>query len=128
MTPKEVIFMKSALELAQPYLETIATASFGLLAMIILAFITQLRRKVEAWLVARTSTAQRELLHKLAAEAYAWMERQYGPEAGQQKLTEAVRYVMDRLHLEKIGLSIEDVTAAVQKAWQELDAKNRGAA
>lgn len=120
--------MKTTLELAQPYLETIATACFGLLAMIILAFIAQLRRKVEAWLVARTSSAQRELLHKLAAEAYAWMERQYGPEAGQQKLTEAVQYVMDRLHLEKIGLSVEDVTAAVQKAWQELDAKNRGAA
>jgi LL-H family phage holin len=127
MNPEEELFMKTALELAQPYLETIAIASFGLLAMVTLYFIAQLRAKVEAWLVARTNTAQRELLHKLATEAYAWMERQYGPEAGQQKLTEAVRYVMDRLHMEKIGLSVEDVTAAVQKAWQELDAKNRGA-
>lgn len=120
--------MTTILEIAQPYLETIATAIIGLLAMLILAAIARLRSMVEAWLVARTSAAQRELLHKLAAEAYAWVESQYGAGAGEQKLTEAVRYVLERLRLDKIGLSVEDVTAAVQKAWAELDSKNRGAA
>lgn len=116
------------LEIAQPYLETIVTAIIGLLAMLILAFIARLRTQVEAWLTARTSSAQREILHKLAAEAYAWAESQYGAGAGHQKLAEAVRYVLERLRLDKIGLSAEDVTAAVQKAWAELDAKNRGSA
>lgn len=113
------------LGIAQPYLETIATAFIGLLAMLILAAIARLRTQVEAWLTARTSSARRDLLHKLAAEAYAWVESQYGAGTGQQKLTEAVRYVLERLRLDKIGLSAEDVTAAVQKAWAELDAKNR---
>lgn len=115
-------------EIAQPYLETIATAFIGLLAMLILAFIARLRTQVEAWLTARTSAAQRDFLHKLAAEGYAKMEIQFGAGAGEQKLTEAVRYVLERLRLDKIGLSAEDVTAAVQKAWAELDSKNRGAA
>lgn len=120
--------MNTVIEIAQPYLETIATAIIGLLAMLVLALIARLRAKLEAWLSARTSAAQRELLHKLAGEAYAWVEHQYATEDGQQKLTEAVRYVLDRLRLDKIGLSVEDVTAAVQKAWSELDSKNRGAA
>lgn len=120
--------MDNIIEIAQPYLETIATAIIGLLAMLILALIARLRAKVEAWLSARTSAAQRELLHKLAGEAYAWVEHQYATEDGHHKLNEAVRFVLDRLRLDKIGLSAEDVTAAVQKAWQELDVKNRGAA
>lgn len=116
------------LEIAQPYLYAIATALISLLAAVVLAFIARLRTQVEAWLTARTSAAQRELLHKLAGEAYAWMEKQYGPDAGQQKLTDAVYYVLERLHAENIGLSVEDVKAAVQKAWQDMDAKNKGAA
>lgn len=119
--------MNTVLEIAQPYLYAIATALISLLAAVVLAFIARLRTQVEAWLVARTSAAQRELLHKLAAEAYAYVERQYGGEAGQVKLDAAVQYVLQRLHMDKIGLTSKDVTAAVQKAWTELDAKNRGA-
>lgn len=120
--------MNTIFDIAQPYLETIAKGIIGLLAMLILAFIARLHAKLEVWLCARTSAAQRELLHKLAGEAYAWVEHQYATEDGDHKLNEAVRYVLDRLRLDKIGLSAEDVTAAVQKAWQELDVKNRGAA
>lgn len=120
--------MQSIIAAAQPYMTAIATALIGLLATILLAAIARLRANVEAWLVARTSAAKRDLLHKLAAEAYAWAEQQYGQGSGQVKLPEAVRYVLERLRLDKIGLSAEDVTAAVQKAWAELDAKNRGGA
>lgn len=120
--------MRFVIEAAQPYLTAIATAGLGLLATLLLAFIASLRTKLEAWVVARTSSAQRDLLHKLASEAYAWAEQQYGQGNGQAKLSEAVRYVLERLRLDKIGISAEDATAAVQKAWAELDAKNRGAA
>lgn len=116
------------LEIAQPYLYAIATALISLLAAVVRVFIARLRTQVEAWLVSRTSAAQRELLHKLAAEAYAYTEHQYGGEAGQVKLDAAVKYVIQRLSLDKIGVTSKDVTAAVQKAWTELDGKNRGAA
>jgi LL-H family phage holin len=116
------------LEIAQPYLYAIATALISLLAAVVLAFIARLRTQVEAWLVARTSAAQRELLHKLAAEAYAYAERQYGGQEGQVKLDAAVQYVLQRLHMDEIGMTSKDVTAAIQKAWAELDGKNRGAA
>lgn len=117
--------MQTIIEAAQPYLETIIKALVGLLATVLLTGIYQLRRKLESFLAARTSAAQRELLHKLAAEAYAYVERQYVGDGG-QKLNAAIQYVVDRLDLKKIGIDTDDVTAAIEKAWSELDAKNRG--
>lgn len=118
--------MKTILEISQPYVETILRAVLALVAAVILSIIYKLRAKVEAWLEAKTSVDQRDLLHKLAAEAYAYVERQY-TNGGADKLDYAVQYVLDRLDLDKAGITSKDVMAAVQKAWTELDKKNRGA-
>lgn len=108
----------------QPYITAIATALIGLLATGLLALIATLRTKLESWIVARTSAAQRDLLHKVAAEAYAYVELQYG--GGTDKLAAAADYVTARLSLSKLGLTGEDVIAAIQRAWAELDIKNKG--
>lgn len=116
------------LEIAQPYLTAIVTAIIGLLASVLLAGIGGLRIKVEAWLEARTTAAQREVLHKLAAEAYAYVEQQYREKDGDTKLKEATAYVLQRWKLDMLGIDYDGIQAAIQKAWQELDTKNRGAA
>lgn len=118
--------MQSIISAAQPYITAIATALIGLLATILLAAIARLRVKVEAWLIARTSAAERDLLHKLAAEAYAYAEQQLAS-GGMDKMEAATQYVLDRLKFDG-AFSTEDVFAAIQKAWAELDTKNRGGA
>lgn len=119
--------MKTILEIAQPYLTAVATALIGLLATLLLALITGLRHKLELWLEARTSAAQREVLHKLAAEAYAYTEKLYDGNS-EDKLNAAIQYVVTRMNLSRFGLTSRDVRAAIQKAWAELDAKNRSVA
>lgn len=116
------------LELAQPYIVTILQAILALLAAVVVGVIYQLRSKVETWLEARTSAAQREELHKLAAEGYATFEKQMKDKGGEEKLEAAVSYVLQRWKVDAVGIDYDAVKAAVQKAWVELDAKNRGAA
>ncbi|WP_438449393.1 phage holin [Gorillibacterium sp. sgz5001074] len=117
--------MQTIMDAVQPYVATIVQALVGLLVLVVLAGIAQLKTKVLAFLESRTSAAQRETLHKLAAEAYAYVERQYAG-TGEAKLNAAVQYVIDRLDLKKWGIDTDDVTAAIEKAWAELDTKNRG--
>lgn len=115
-------------EMVQPYLNALVTALVGLLATLLLAAITSLRSKVEAWLEARTSAAQREVLHRLAEEAYAFSEKMYQGSGGDDKLEAALQYVTARLNLDRMGLTGSDIRAAIEKAWTELDAKSRNKA
>ncbi|MDF2923185.1 MAG: hypothetical protein K0R57_2099 [Paenibacillaceae bacterium] len=116
--------MESIILAAQPYITAIVSALLGLLATILLTILARLQSKVIAWLETRTNADQRELLHKLAAEAYAYVESQFSNAAGQEKMNAAIQYVLPRLHLTRF-ISSEDIMAAIQKAWAELDTKNR---
>lgn len=116
--------MNSVIQAAQPYITALATALIGLLATFLLAAIAHLKTKLSAWLTTRASADQRELLHKLAAEAYAFAEQQYAGLYGDEKMAAALQYVLARLKLDG-AITAEDITAAIQKAWAELDAKNR---
>lgn len=118
--------MKIFLQLIQPYIFPVVQAVLAVLAAAILAFLYKLRRKLEQWIDARTHSGQRELLHRLAAEAYALVEKDLKEENGEAKLKAAVEYVLQHWRLTAIGIDYESIKAAVQKAWAELDAKNRG--
>lgn len=117
--------MQILFEAAQPYIGTIAEALVGILALLVIGALYKLKAKVESWLEANTSAKQRDLLHKVAQEAYSFVEREFTQAGGQAKLDAAVDRVIQRLNLDKMGLDAEDVRAAVQKAWIELDKKNR---
>lgn len=117
--------MQMLFEAAQPYIGTIAEAVVGLLAMVVIAILYKIKAKAEAWLEANTSAKQRDILHKVAQEAYALVEKEFPKTKGQAKLDAAIDKVIQRLSLDKMGFTVEDVRAAVQKAWAELDKKNR---
>jgi hypothetical protein len=117
--------MQTVLDLAQPYILTILQAVLAMLAAIVLALLYKLRSKIEQWLDTRTSANERELLHRLAAEAYAFVEQEWKELDGESKLEAAAEYVLERWKLRAVGLDYNSVKAAVRKAWTELDAKNR---
>lgn len=111
------------MELIQPYIDAVVTALIGLLAALLVAGITSVRKKVEAWLEARTTDQQREALHKIAQEAYALVEAQFKGSGAERKLEEAKGYLLQRLNALGISLTDEEIRAAIEKAWLEFGNK-----
>jgi len=112
-----------SIEELNPYIVAVVQALVGLLAASLLAGIAVLRGKVDKWLEARTTAAQRETLHKLAAEAMALAESAYGHLQGDAKLNQACRYVSARLGDIGIDVKPESIRAAIEAAVLEYNAK-----
>jgi LL-H family phage holin len=110
-------------ELLQPYITTVLQALISLLVLFIMGVIAMLRTKVEIWLAARTTAAQRETLHRLAAEAMALAESTYGSLDGPAKLNNALTYVTKRAADLGIDISPQTVRAAIEKAVLDYNAK-----
>lgn len=104
----------------QPYIDTIVTALVGLLVTFLLAGISAIRKKVEVWFEARTTDQQRETLHKIAQEAYAFVEAQFKGSGAERKLEEAKGYLLQRLNALGISLAEDEIRAAIEKAWLEF--------
>ncbi|MEJ3720068.1 hypothetical protein WGM54_18960 [Paenibacillus polymyxa] len=56
--------MQTIIETVQPYVNTIVTAAAGVLTAFVLGDLNKLKIKVNVWLEARTTAAQREVIHK----------------------------------------------------------------
>ncbi|MDU8671566.1 MULTISPECIES: hypothetical protein [Paenibacillus] len=63
---------QTIIENVQPYVNTIVTAAAGVLTAFVLGGLNKLKTKVNVWLEARTSAAQREVIHKIAGEGFAF--------------------------------------------------------
>lgn len=107
----------------QPYIDTIVTALIGLLVTLLLAGITAIRKKAEAWIEVRTTDQQRETLHKIAQEAYAFVEAQFRGSGSERKLEEAKAYLLHRLNTLGFSLTDEEIRAVIEKAWLEFSKK-----
>lgn len=103
----------------QTFLGTISNALLALAASIIVAFLFKLRDKANAWLNARTTAAERELLHKTAAEGFAYAETVFRDYGGVEKLTEAQAYLDRRLRELGLSFGTAEVRAAIEKAVLE---------
>ncbi|WP_049869542.1 phage holin [Paenibacillus sp. D9] len=107
----------------QPYVDAIVQAVVGLLAAAVLAWVAMARKRVEAWLEARTTEQQRAVLHKMAAEAVAYVEATAGSPGARNKLLEAREYLQDNLPAPIIdALKDKEIQAAIEKALYELKA------
>jgi LL-H family phage holin len=105
----------------QPHIDTIVQALVGLLVVFVLGVISKLRVKIEAWLEARTSSTQREVLHRMANEAQALIEATMRSSEGQYKLQKAEAYVKDKLDQLGIQISLVEIRAAIEKAVQDYN-------
>ncbi|GIP38622.1 hypothetical protein J31TS4_19020 [Paenibacillus sp. J31TS4] len=109
-------------DIIQPYVSTIVDALLGLLVAVLVAAVLTVKQKVEAWLEQRTTAQQRETLHRLAKEAFAFAESIYKDVNGDRKLKAAEGYLLSRLELIGIKLTDAEIRAAVEKAVIEYNA------
>ncbi|MGG4504199.1 phage holin, LLH family [Paenibacillus polymyxa] len=117
--------MQTIIETVQPYVSTVATAVVGVLTTIILAGLNTVKVKVNTWLEARTTAAQREVIHKVAGEAFALAQTAFKEAGGERKLQEALQYATLRLAEQGITVSVVELQAAIEKAYLEYKAKTK---
>ncbi|MEK5260217.1 hypothetical protein MKY75_13495 [Paenibacillus sp. FSL L8-0663] len=68
-----------------------------MLTAFVLGGLNKLKTKVNVWLEARTTAAQREVIHKVAGEAFAFAQTTFKDAGGVHKMHEALQYASLRL-------------------------------
>ncbi|MGG4504204.1 phage holin, LLH family [Paenibacillus polymyxa] len=117
--------MQNVIETIQPAISTIVTAIVGVLVTFALAGINTLKNKANNWLDARTTAAQREVIHKVAGEAFALAQTTFKDAGGVRKMQEALQYASLRLTEQGIVVSPTELQAAIEKAYLEYKAKTK---
>ncbi|WP_025718440.1 phage holin, LLH family, partial [Paenibacillus sp. 1-18] len=107
------------------YVNTIVTAAAGVLTAFVLGGLNALKTKVNTWLEARTTAAQREVIHKIAGEGFAFAQTAFKQAGGERKLQEALQYTSLRLTEQGIVVSATELQAAIEKAYLEYKAKTK---
>lgn len=109
--------MDTLVEAAQPYVVTIITSVLGVVTTFVLIGVRSLQAKGEKLIEARTTATQREQLHKIAAEAFAFAQTLYKDYKGPEKLDQAISYASRQLADKRIDMSPEEIRAAIEKAY-----------
>ncbi|MEB4781442.1 phage holin, LLH family [Paenibacillus jamilae] len=117
--------MQNVIETIQPAISTIVTAIVGVLVTFALAGINTLKNKANTWLDARTTAAQREVIHKVAGEAFALAQTTFKDAGGVRKMQEALQYASLRLTEQGIVVSPTELQAAIEKAYLEYKSKTK---
>lgn len=117
--------MQTIIETVQPYVNTIATAAAGVLTAFILGGLNKLKTKVNMWLEARTTAAQREVIHKVAGEAFALAQTAFKEAGGERKFQEALQYASLTLSSQGIVVSQVELRSAIEKAYLEYKANTK---
>lgn len=113
--------MENTIELIQPYITSIVVAVVGILTTIVLGLLASLKTKVNVWIDTRTTASQRELLHKVANEAFAHAETVYNSESSRNKLNQAFIYASEKLGDMGIKVTKEEINAAIERACLEFN-------
>ncbi|MNW39801.1 hypothetical protein D3C74_168950 [compost metagenome] len=95
-----------------------------MLTAFVLGGLNKLKTKVNVWLEARTTAAQREAIHKIAGEGFAYAQTAFKEAGGERKLQEALQYASLTLTSQGIVVQVE-LRSAIQKAYLEYKAKTK---
>ncbi|OZB90046.1 phage holin [Paenibacillus sp. XY044] len=118
--------MQSIWDQVSPLLSGIIVEIIKLLCVLVLAGFGYLQIKAKASIDTMKNKAQRELFHKIADEAFAYAEATFKNESSRNKLNKAFTYASSKLSDVGIKLSVEEITAAIEKACLEYNAnKNK---
>jgi len=97
-------------------LNQVVLALISLLAAMVLAALTELRRRVLAWIDTHKNLAQRDLLNRLAEEAFAYVEQTMAGSASPDKLSAASIYLSRTLEARGIRVGPDEIRAAIERA------------
>lgn len=114
--------MQTVIDQVQPYITTVVLAIIGVLATVILRAIALLQAKADSWFDAKLSVSQRELLHKIATEGFAYAQTVYKDLGGDDKLRYALTYASKQLEIRGVIVSTEEIRAAVEDAYLKYKA------
>lgn len=109
------------MELLQPYLTQGLTIVIQIAALIVFYGLYLARQKFVEYLNAHLDAKQRELLHLLAREAYAFAETSYRELKGHEKLAHALDYLETQAKARGIPFEAEQAKAAIEQAWLEIE-------
>lgn len=100
----------------QPYISDIAQAFVGLLSAVAITAFFWLKKHFINWIDSKTTGQQRETLHKVAEEAFAFVETTMTGQKGAEKLNVAIQYAST--HLGEMGIKMDPaaIRAAIEKA------------
>lgn len=114
--------MRDFIEQVQPYIVSIVVAIIGVLTTMLLGFISNLKTRVNVWIDTKTSASQREILHKVASEAFSHAEAYFKAESSQAKMNQALDYASKKLANLGVKMTTDEIKAAIEKACLEYNA------
>lgn len=117
--------MNNLWEAVQPHVQTIIISLIGIIATVVLSLLAVLQKRVNLWIASKTSVSDRELIHRVASEAFALAEKAFKETNGQAKLNYAFSYTSE--HLAKAGIKVtaDEIKAAIEKAVLDYNAKTK---
>lgn len=93
----------------QIILAAIGAAVLALLGLAWWAWVS----KIKPWLDVRLTATQREIIERLARDAYAWVEKNW-PGLGREKFEKACEWLAFKLGRIGVKIPAEEIEAAVQ--------------
>ncbi|MEK3673518.1 phage holin, LLH family [Paenibacillus sp. FSL R10-2771] len=109
--------MQPIVEIAQPYVTTVVTALVGALVAVLLSAVGVVKAKAVTYLDSKLDAKQRELLHRVAGEAYAYAATVFKSEESQIKLAQALEYATQQLGRKGINVTPMEIRAAIEAAY-----------
>lgn len=111
-------------EMIQPYLEEVVQILITIISMMIIAALAELRGRVLRWIDSRTTKEQRDLIYRIAGEAFSYAEQIFREAGGERKLEVAMQYVSRQLKRRGLDLTEEEIRAAIERAVLEYNERN----
>lgn len=86
--------------------------------LVVLFLLRTLKAHLQTYVVAHTTTQQRQLLAQLGQEAFSYAETVYQGLDGPAKLNEATKYLLDKANTTGLGqVQLQDARAVIESAW-----------
>ncbi|SCW87081.1 Bacteriophage holin of superfamily 6 (Holin_LLH), partial [Paenibacillus tianmuensis] len=101
----------------QPFISDIALAVIGIASAAAITMFFKLKKNVIGWIDSKTTGQHREILHKVAEEAFAFAETSATGQKGAEKLNAAIEYANTHLGESGIQMNPAAVRGAIEKAY-----------
>lgn len=108
-----------------PMLSQLVIEIIKILTVVILAGVGLLQARIKKAIDSVKDNNQREMFHKIANEAFAYAETTFKSETSRNKMTQAFMYASSKLGDIGIKVSDKEITAAIEKACLDYNAKKK---
>ncbi|WP_054954996.1 phage holin [Paenibacillus dakarensis] len=108
-----------------PMLSQLVIEIIKILTVVVLAGLGLLQFKIKSAIDTIKNKNQREIFHKIANEAFAHAETVFKSESSRNKMAQAFIYASSKLGDIGINVSDKEITAAIERACLEYNAKKK---